>query len=207
MPSIYAGPLATYVPSNYDHNLSHLLVYMLSMHPDGLDTFRIRFGLSFRFVQIWHDHWHRRFHTRSSYGPGRQWQTPPLGHWLCLFVFISGTMRFSRHGLGASSPLITTPGDRCEVGIEPRSAKCETFKLPLCEHMQNSVSNGRHALGTARGWPRGPSHIQQSRERERHGWSLPSVRARVPLRSNKHSESVRVHALCALRAPICECTC
>jgi hypothetical protein len=27
----------------------------------------------------------------------------------CLFVFISGTMRFSRHGLGASSPLITTP--------------------------------------------------------------------------------------------------
>ena len=25
----------------------------------------------------------------------------------CLFVFISGTMRFSRHGLGASSPLIT----------------------------------------------------------------------------------------------------
>jgi hypothetical protein len=27
----------------------------------------------------------------------------------CLFVFISGTMRFSRYGLGASSPLITTP--------------------------------------------------------------------------------------------------
>jgi hypothetical protein len=26
-----------------------------------------------------------------------------------LFVFISGTMRFSRHGLGASSPLVTTP--------------------------------------------------------------------------------------------------
>jgi hypothetical protein len=26
-----------------------------------------------------------------------------------LFVFISGTMRFSRYGLGASSPLITTP--------------------------------------------------------------------------------------------------
>jgi hypothetical protein len=28
---------------------------------------------------------------------------------VCLFVFISGTMRFSGHGLGASSPLITTP--------------------------------------------------------------------------------------------------
>jgi hypothetical protein len=27
-----------------------------------------------------------------------------------LFVFISGTMRFSRHGLGASSPLITGSG-------------------------------------------------------------------------------------------------
>jgi hypothetical protein len=27
----------------------------------------------------------------------------------CLFVFISGTMRSSGHGLGASSPLITTP--------------------------------------------------------------------------------------------------
>jgi hypothetical protein len=26
-----------------------------------------------------------------------------------LFVFISSTMRFSRYGLGASSPLITTP--------------------------------------------------------------------------------------------------
>jgi hypothetical protein len=27
----------------------------------------------------------------------------------CLFVFISSTMRSSGHGLGASSPLITTP--------------------------------------------------------------------------------------------------
>jgi hypothetical protein len=28
-------------------------------------------------------------------------------HFVCLFVFIPSTMRFSRHGLGASSPLIT----------------------------------------------------------------------------------------------------
>jgi hypothetical protein len=28
---------------------------------------------------------------------------------VCLFVFISSTMRSSGHGLGASSPLITTP--------------------------------------------------------------------------------------------------
>jgi hypothetical protein len=28
---------------------------------------------------------------------------------VCLIVFISSTMRFSRYGLGASSPLITTP--------------------------------------------------------------------------------------------------
>jgi hypothetical protein len=29
---------------------------------------------------------------------------------VCFFVFISSTMRFSRHGLGASTPLITTVG-------------------------------------------------------------------------------------------------
>jgi hypothetical protein len=37
-------------------------------------------------------------------------QTPMTHKWaVCLFVFISSTMRFSGHGLGASSPLITTP--------------------------------------------------------------------------------------------------
>ena len=45
-------------------------------------------------------------HTHHCRGSGA---VPAVVNCLGAFVFISGTMRFSRYGLGASSPLITTP--------------------------------------------------------------------------------------------------
>jgi hypothetical protein len=69
---------------------------------------------------------------------------------ICLFVFISGTMRFSRYGLGASSPLITTPQYHLSSGVQESASFLRiSFSLRLCGCGFTNRTNISHVCGSS----------------------------------------------------------